>query len=121
LVRASSAWGHTADAAWQQGLRGDYGRWCRAREGGEDCLSLLEDGLGLGEMDRLTLAMGFAVDPMREAVHEAVEETLNPRVFYAVVVTGLATWVALLAAPEPFVTKAAAVMSAVMVVYLGVG
>ncbi len=120
LVRAT-AWGKSADATWQHALRGDYGRWCQAREAPGDCLSLLEDGLGLGEMDRLTLAVGFAVDPMRESVFEAVEETLNPRVFYAVVVTGLATWVALLAAPEPFVTKAAAVMTAVMVVYLGVG
>ena len=120
LVRAA-AWGAVADGAWQQGMRRDYGRWCQAREHGGDCLSLLEDGLGLGEMDRLTLAMGFAVDPMREAVLEAVEETLNPQLFYAVVVTGLATWVALLAAPEPLVTKAAAVLSAVMVVYLGVG
>lgn len=120
LVRAA-AWGAAADGAWQQGMRRDYGRWCQAREGGGDCLSLLEDGLGLGEMDRLTLAVGFAMDPMREAVFEAVAETLNPQVFYAVVVTGLATWVALMAAPEPLVTKAAAVLSAVMVVYLGVG
>ncbi|WP_164019054.1 AHH domain-containing protein [Pyxidicoccus trucidator] len=119
LVRAGT-WGAQADSTWQGALRKDYGRWCQAREGG-DCLSLLEDGLGLGEMDRLTLALGFAMDPLREAVFEAVSETLNPRVFYAVVVTGLATWVALLAAPEPFVTKAAAVLSAVMVVYLGVG
>jgi hypothetical protein len=120
LVRAG-AWGPAADATWQQVLRKDYGRWCQARESAGDCLSLLEDGLGMGEMDRLTMAMGFAVDPMREAVFEAVRETLNPRVFYAVVITGLATWVALLAAPEPLVTKAAAVLSGVMVVYLGVG
>ena len=120
LVRAG-AWGAKADSTWQAALRRDYGRWCQAREGGGDCLSLLEDGLGMGELDRLTVAMGFAVDPMREAVFEAVSETLNPRVFYAVVVTGLATWVALLAAPEPLVTKAAAVLSGVMVVYLGVG
>jgi hypothetical protein len=120
LVRAG-AWGQAADATWQQVLRKDYGRWCQARESAVDCLSLLEDGLGMGGLDRLTLAMGFAVDPMREAVFQAVQETLNPRVFYAVVITGLATWVALLAAPEPLVTKAAAVLSGVMVVYLGVG
>ncbi len=120
LVRAAS-WGAQVDATWQQALRKDYGRWCKAREGGGDCLSLLEDGLRLGEMDRLTLALGFAMDPLRESVMEAVEGTLDPRLFYAVVVTGMATWVALLAVPEPLVTKAAAVMAAVMVVYLGVG
>jgi hypothetical protein len=101
-VRAG-AWGQTADATWQQALRRDYGRWCQARESGGDCLSLLEEGLKLGEMDRLTLAMGFAVDPLRESVREAVEDTLNPQLFYAVVVTGMATWVALLAVPEPLV------------------
>ena len=120
LVRAAS-WGQQVDATWQQVLRRDYGRWCQEREGGGDCLSLLEDGLKLREVDRLTLALGFAMDPLRESVMEAVEGTLDPQLFYAVVVTGMATWVALLAVPEPLVTKAAAVMAAVMVVYLGVG
>jgi hypothetical protein len=120
LVRAAS-WGAQADATWQHALRRDYGRWCGAWEGGGDCLSLLEDGLKLGEMDRLTLALGFAMDPLRESVREAVQGTLDPQLFYAVVVTGMATWVALLAVPEPLVTKAAAVMAAVMVAYLGVG
>jgi len=46
FVRAGT-WGAQADSAWQGALRKDYGRWCKAREGG-DCLSLLEDGLGLG-------------------------------------------------------------------------
>ena len=116
LVRAAS-WGQQVDATWQQVLRRDYGRWCQEREGGGDCRSLLEDGLKLREVDRLTLALGFAMDPLRESVMEAVEGTLDPQLFYAVVVTGMATWVALLAVPEPLVTKAAAVM----VVYLGVG
>ncbi len=119
-VRASSV-GPTLDTTWNLALRKDYGRWCRAHESPGDCLSLLEDGLGFGEMDRLTVALGLALEPMRESIAHAVEETLSPRFFYAVVVTGLASWVALLAVPEPVVTKAAAVLTAVMIVYLGVG
>jgi hypothetical protein len=120
LVRAAS-YGARVDGTWQYALRGDYGRWCRAREGPGDCLSLLEDGLGFDALDRLTLALGLAYAPMRESIADAVEDTLSPQLFYAMAVTGMATWVALLGAPEPVVTKAAAVMTAVMVVYLGVG
>jgi hypothetical protein len=119
-VRASSV-GPTLDTAWNLALRKDYGRWCQAHESPGDCLSLLEDGLGFGEMDRLTVALGLALEPMRESIVHAVEDTLSPQFFYAVVVTGLASWVALLAVPEPVVTKAAAVLTAVMMVYLGVG
>jgi hypothetical protein len=119
-VRASTV-GPTLDTVWNAALRKDYGRWCRAHESPGDCLSLLEDGLGFGEMDRLTVALGLALEPMRESLAEAVRDTLSPQFFYAVVVTGLASWVALLAVPEPVVTKAAAVLTAVMVVYLGVG
>lgn len=119
-VRASTV-GPTLDTAWNAALRKDYGRWCRAHESPGDCLSLLEDGLGFGEMDRLTVALGLALEPMRESLAEAVRDTLSPQFFYAVVVTGLASWVALLAVPEPVVTKAAAILTAVMVVYLGVG
>ncbi|HZI11650.1 MAG TPA: AHH domain-containing protein, partial [Myxococcus sp.] len=119
-VRAASH-GATVDRTWQYALRGDHGRWCKAHEGPVDCLSLLEDGLGFDALDRLTLALGMAFDPMRESIADAVEETLNPQLFYAMVVTGMATWVALLGAPEPVVTKAAAVLAGVMVVYLGVG
>lgn len=124
LVRAAAfgeGYGATLDQAWQMGLRRDYGRWCRAHEGPGDCLSLLEDGLGFDAMDRLTIAVGLAYEPMRESIAEAVKDTLSPTFFYAVVVSGMATWVALLGAPEPVVTKAAAVLAAVMVVYLGVG
>ncbi|XXF78546.1 hypothetical protein P2318_01955 [Myxococcaceae bacterium GXIMD 01537] len=121
IVRASAPVGPILDETWRVALHRDYGRWCRANEGPGDCLSLLEEGLRFGEMDRLTVALGLAFDPMREGIAEAVEETLSPTVFYTVVVTGLASWVALLTVPEPVVTKAAAVLAVVMVAYLGIG
>jgi hypothetical protein len=118
LVRAST-YGATLDSTWHGVLRNHYGRWCRAHEAVGDCLSLLEDGLHFSPTDKLSLALGMSLEPMRESIGEAVRDTLNPQFFYAVVVTGLASWVALAAAPEPVFTKAAAVMAAVVMVYLG--
>jgi hypothetical protein len=49
-----------------------------------------------------------------------VADTLAPQLFYTVIATGLVTWVVLAANPEPVFTKAAAVVSALMLIYLGV-
>jgi hypothetical protein len=49
-----------------------------------------------------------------------VEDTLAPQLFYGLIGTGLVTWVVLAANPEPVFTKAAAIVSAVMLIYLGV-
>jgi hypothetical protein len=119
LVRASST-GATLDRTWQFTLRKDYGRWCRAHEAPGDCLSLLEDGLGLSPMDRLTVAVGLSLDSMRRSIAAAVEDTLRPQLFVALITTSMVSWVALAAAPEPVFTKAAAVLAAVLLVYLGV-
>ncbi len=121
LVRASSSgtWA-AADRTWQLALRKDYGRWCQAHEGPGDCLSLLEDGLGLTSMDRLSLALGLSLDPMHESIADALEDTFSPAFFKTVVVSALVTWAVLAANPEPVFTKAAAVLAVVMVAYLGV-
>lgn len=121
LMLTSSA-GETMDGAYRYALRRDYGRWCRTREMPGDCLSLLEDGLGFDKMDRLKVAIAFAIDPVWEGMTEELRDTLQPELLYAVVVTGLATYVALLAFPEPVVSKGAAVLlTAWMLAYLGTG
>ncbi|MFP2904048.1 AHH domain-containing protein [Pyxidicoccus sp. 3LFB2] len=119
LVRASAR-GSTLDRALRSTLHRDYGRWCRAHEGPGDCLSLLEDGLGFDDRNRLALALGLSLDPMHESIADAVEETLNPTFFKAVVVSALVSWAVLAANPEPVFTKAAAVVAVVMLAYLGV-
>jgi hypothetical protein len=119
LIRASTR-GATLDTAWQRVLRRDYGQWCKAYEAAADCLSLLEDGLQFNSTDKLALALGFSMEPMRESLAEAVRDTLSPQLFHAVVVTALASWVALAAVPEPILTKSAAVLAAVLIVYLGI-
>ncbi|WP_164018919.1 Tox-REase-5 domain-containing protein [Pyxidicoccus trucidator] len=121
LVRATSSgtWA-AADRAWQLALRKDYGRWCHAFEAPGDCLSLLEDGLGLSPMDKLAMALGLSLDPMHESIADALEDTFSPTLFKTVVVSALVSWAVLAANPEPVFTKAAAVLAVVMVAYLGV-
>ena len=49
-----------------------------------------------------------------------MENTLAPQLFYTVIATGLITWAVLAANPEPVFTKAAAIVSALLLIYLGV-
>ncbi len=60
------------------------------------------------------------LDPLKESIARAVEKTLAPQLFYTVIATGLVTWVILAANPELVFTKAAAIVSAVLLIYLGV-
>ncbi|RKH63924.1 SitA5 family polymorphic toxin [Corallococcus llansteffanensis] len=118
LVRTVSGEGARRDRAFLMHDR--YSRWCRAHQAPGDCLSLLEDGAGFSEMDRLTFAVGMSLEPLRASIGEALRDTVNPALFVSVVAGALTSWVVLAAAPEPVFTKAAAVLAAVMLLYLGV-
>jgi hypothetical protein len=110
------------DWALRQALRQDYGRWCERNAVPGDCLSLLQDGLHLNARGRLQLALGFAFDTVWAGVEAAVEDALNPMVLKALVVSALAPYVLLLAAPEPAMTKGVAlVLTGYLVAYLGMG
>ncbi|WP_375742812.1 restriction endonuclease fold toxin 5 domain-containing protein [Corallococcus interemptor] len=120
VVRAVAKKGAQLDLGFGFLLRDGYGRWCRAHDASRDCLSLLEDGAGFGELDRLTLAVGMSLDPLRASIGAALRDTLNPEFFVSVVSGAIASWVVLAAAPEPVFTKAAAVIAAVFLAYVGV-
>ncbi|NBC45033.1 restriction endonuclease fold toxin 5 domain-containing protein [Corallococcus exiguus] len=120
VVRAVAKKGAQLDLGFGFMLREGYGRWCRAHESPGDCLSLLEDGAGFGELDRLTLAVGMSLDPLRASIGAALQDTLNPEFFVSVASGAIASWVVLAAAPEPVFTKAAAVIAAVFLAYVGV-
>ena len=120
VVRAVAKQGAELDRGLGFMLRDRYGRWCRAHEAPGDCLSLLEDGAGFGELDRLTLAVGMSLEPLRASIGTALQDTLNPEFFVSVVSGAIASWVVLAAAPEPLFTKAAAVIAAVFLAYVGV-
>ncbi|RKH57052.1 hypothetical protein D7W81_32230 [Corallococcus aberystwythensis] len=120
IVRASTGRGAELDRGLGFMLRDRYGRWCRAHEAPGDCLSLLEDGAGFGALDRLTLAVGMSLDPLRASIGEALEDTVNPAFFVSVISGAIVSWVVLAAAPEPVFTKVAAVIAAVFLAYVGV-
>ncbi len=119
LVRASYP-GNDADSRWQRLMRKSFGGLCEPGQRRENCLSLLDDAMGLSEWDKLGVALGLSIDPLKESIAKAVEKTLAPQLFYTVIATGLITWAVLAANPEPVFTKAAAIVSALLLIYLGV-
>jgi hypothetical protein len=62
----------------------------------------------------------MSLEPMKESISRAVEKTLAPQLFYTVIASGIISWAILAANPEPVFTKAAAIVSAVLLIYLGV-
>nr|WP_224371136.1 AHH domain-containing protein [Hyalangium versicolor] len=109
-----------AEAHWQRLMSKSFGGLCAPSQRRADCLSLLDDVMGLSPWDKLGVALGLSLQPLRESISHAVEDTLAPQLFYTVIATELITWAALAANPEPVFTKAAAIVSALMLLYLGV-
>lgn len=119
-------WVHAAypsdapDSRWQSLVSKSFGGLCEPGQRKETCLSLLDDVMGLSRWDKLGVTLGLSIDPLKESISKAVEDTLAPQLFYTVIATGLITWVLLAANPEPVFTKAAAIVSAALLIYLGV-
>jgi hypothetical protein len=118
LVRASYP-SNDADTRWPRLMSKSFGGLCAPSQRRENCLSLLDDLMGLSEWDKLGVALGLSLEPLKESISKAVEKTLAPQLFYTVIATGLITWAVLAANPEPVFTKAAAVISALLLIYLG--
>jgi hypothetical protein len=119
LVRASYS-SSTEDTRWQSLMSKSFGGLCNPGQRKDSCLSLLDDVMGLSQWDKLGMGLALSLDPMRESISKAVENTLAPQLFYAVIATGLISWAAMAANPEPVFTKAAAIISALLLAYLGV-
>ncbi len=119
VVRASYP-GNDADTRWQRLMSKSYGGICKPGQRRETCLSLLDDVMGLSQWDKLGVALGLSLDPLKESISTAVKDTLAPQLFYTVIATGLITWAVLAANPEPVFTKAAAIVSALLLICLGV-
>jgi hypothetical protein len=116
----TSYFGDDADARWQRLMSKSYSGVCAPGQRKDDCLSLLDDVLGLSQWEKLGVGMCLSLDPLKESIAKAVEKTLAPQLFYTVIATGLITWAVMAANPEPVFTKAAAIVSAVLLIYLGV-
>jgi hypothetical protein len=109
-----------ADTRWQRLMSKSFGGYCPPGQLRHDCLSVLDDMLGLSPWDKLGVALGLSLEPLKESISQAVRDTLAPQLFYTVIATGLVTWAFLAANPEPVFTKGAALISALMLLYLGV-
>ncbi|MBN1205151.1 MAG: hypothetical protein JXB05_09530 [Myxococcaceae bacterium] len=119
LVRVSYP-GDDTDTRWKRLMSKSFGGLCEPGQRRENCLSLLDDMMGLSEWDKLGVALGLSIDPLKESIAKAVEKTLAPQLFYTLIATGLVTWAVLAANPEPVFTKAAAIITALLLIYLGV-
>ncbi|MFL5343724.1 MAG: hypothetical protein ACJ8AT_02975 [Hyalangium sp.] len=119
LVRASYP-SNDPDTRWQSLMSKSFGGICEPGQRKETCLSLLDDVMGLSKWDKLGVGLALSIDPLKESIALAVKDTLAPQLFYTVIATGLVTWAVLAANPEPVFTKAAAIVSAALLIYLGV-
>ncbi|HSP78049.1 MAG TPA: hypothetical protein VLQ93_05945, partial [Myxococcaceae bacterium] len=104
----------------EEALRRDYLRWCEGRGGG-DCQALFDDGPYLRTDDRrsLALALGFSsvLDESREAL---VQELMDPRAVVASLVWMAGLYLMTWLVPEPTTKGLAAVLTLVLVGWLGV-
>ncbi len=119
LVRTSFP-SNDADARWKRLMGKSFGGVCPPGQRRDNCLSLLDDVMGLSQWDKLGVGLALSLDPLKESISKAVEDTLAPQLFYTVIATGLVTWAVLAANPEPVFTKGAAIVSAILLIYLGV-
>ncbi len=119
LVRTSYP-ANDADARWKRLMSKSFVGICKPGQRRDNCLSLLDDAMGLSQWDKLGVGLALSLEPLKESISKAVEDTLAPQLFYTVIATGLITWAVLAANPEPVFTKAAAIVSAVLLIYLGV-
>jgi hypothetical protein len=119
LVRASYP-SNDPDTRWQRLMSKSFGGICEPGQHRETCLSLLDDVMGLSKWDKLGVALGLSIDPLKESISKAVEKTLAPQLFFTVIAKGLISWAVLAANPEPVFTRAAEIVSAALLIHLGV-
>ncbi|MDC0711101.1 hypothetical protein POL68_21710 [Stigmatella sp. ncwal1] len=119
LLRTSYS-SNDADTRWQRLMSKSFGGLCQKDQRESHCLSPLDDVMSLSPHGKLGLALSLSLTPMRESISRAVKDSLSPQLFYTVITTSLIAWAVLAANPEPVFTKAAAIVSALLLIYLGV-
>ncbi|HYO72921.1 MAG TPA: hypothetical protein VEU33_43360 [Archangium sp.] len=112
--------GGSGGEAWQADMARSYGRLCEQRGTPGDCFTLFDDGPHLQQDDKLRIAMALAVGPALEGVDAEVQAMLDPTRVLATVSISLTAYLALLAAPDPVLTKGVAAGAALLLWgYLG--
>jgi len=103
----------------EQALREEYLGHCESRGGG-DCLGLFTDGPYLRTDDRRTLALALSLGPVLEESRTALARELDYQAVMASLVWAVGLYCAMWLVPEPTTKGAAAVVSALLVAWLGV-
>lgn len=104
----------------QSELARSYGQYCEHRRTPGDCLTLLDDGASLQDDDKLRIATALAVGPALEGVDAEVRAMIDPTRVLATVSITLTAYMALVAAPDPVLTKGvAAAFTVLLWGYLG--
>ncbi|WNG49411.1 hypothetical protein F0U60_38795 [Archangium minus] len=100
-------------------LREKYLKWC-ARQGGGDCLGLLDDDTYLRTDDRRTLALALAFGTvLGETRAVLVGELLDARALVSMIVWTVALYCMMWVVPEPTTKALAATLTVVLMGYLG--
>ncbi|WP_375765168.1 hypothetical protein NR798_25980 [Archangium gephyra] len=112
--------GGSGGEAWQAELTRSYMRHCEQRGTPGDCFTRLEDGPFLQEDDKRSIAMALAVGPALEGVDAEVRAMLDPTRVLATLSISITAYMALVAAPDPVLTKGVAAGAALLLWgYLG--
>ncbi|RYZ40116.1 MAG: hypothetical protein EOO71_17460, partial [Myxococcaceae bacterium] len=97
-----------------------YLRWCARTGRTGDCLGLLKEGPALSGDARFTLAMALAKGAVLDALWEAVKDTAHPEALMQAALWTAATYALLWAVPEPMTKGVAAVLTAGVILYVGI-
>ena len=111
-----AAWRGTRDPV-QQMLR----RKCSPAEPSEGCLVLPENAPPPETLERMRLALSFAMDSVWEGASVPLGEFIDPLAFKVMVYTALSTYLLTLMMPDPVTKGLAAVLTVYLVAYLGLG
>ncbi|MCY1080603.1 SitA5 family polymorphic toxin [Archangium lansingense] len=100
-------------------LKQKYLKWCE-RQGGGDCLGLLDDGPYLRADDRRAFALALAFGTVLEETRDALKaELLDVQMIVSMVVWTVALYCMMWVVPEPTTKAIAAGMTLLLVGYLG--
>ncbi|XWX22890.1 hypothetical protein ACN28T_17415 [Melittangium boletus] len=103
----------------EEALRERYVKWC-ARQGGGDCLGLLDDAPYLRADDRRTFALALALGGVLDETHEALKhELLDVPRLVSMVVWTVALYCMMWVVPEPTMKAVAASLTLILTGYLG--
>ncbi|HEX8825807.1 MAG TPA: hypothetical protein VF794_38205 [Archangium sp.] len=97
-----------------------YLRWCERTGRKGDCLRLLVECPTVTGDGRYALAMGLAQGAVLQELLEAFKDMADPHAMLAAALWTGTTYFVLMSVPEPLSKGLAAVMTATLIVYLGV-